>query len=413
MSEQEPPPREAILAAESERVRGLLRRYLSPRVAEAVLAERHDAQRVSQACVASILLCDLRGFTGYAERRAPLEVAETLNEFLEAMTQAVFKYDGVLDKYTGDGLLAVFGAPYPQPDHAERAIYAALEMHARHEVLLGSWRGTAAGELRMGIGIATGEVLAGNFGSAQRVDYTVIGHVVNLAARLTGIAPGGSILTDESTRAAVERVARLEALGPAHLKNVSQSVSAFRLLGVEPGAVLLCLGCGRHTAPEVPVCAECGTPRGAGMAAAAMTGGLLTAAAVRSTLTALHVPRGPHLIAIAGPHQGLDLPVSFPCAIGREALTNSLTLSLDGAVSRRHAVLRLADAGEVTIVDLDSQNGTYHNGERVTVATVQDGDILTLGRTSLVVSGLGSSGRDAPATTRSSGGRPPGSGAPA
>ena len=112
------------------------------------------------------------------------------------------------------------------------------------------------------------------------------------------------------------------------------------------------------------------------------------AAAVRATLTSLRKVRGPHLIAIAGPHQGMDVALTFPCAIGREALTNQLVLSLDTAISRRHAVLRLEDSGEVMVADLGSQNGTFVNDQRVEVAKLQNRDIVTLGRTSLVLSGL-------------------------
>ena len=379
---------EAILAAESERIRGLLHRYLSPRVAEAVLAERHAAQRVSQSCTVSILFCDLRGFTSFAEKTEPARVAEHLNDFLEQMTQVVFKYDGVLDKDTGDGLIAIFGVPYAQADHAERAVYSALEMQARHVELLHEWRGTDAAKLELGIGITSGGVLAGNFGSAQRVDYTVIGHPVNLAARLTGVAPGGYILISKETLALVSDLAETNLLGPAHLKNVTQDVTAHRVIGVRPGASGLCLGCGTRSVDGAAMCAECGTPRGAGLAAAGASGGLLTAAAVRATLTSLRKVRGPHLIAIAGPHQGMDVALTFPCAIGREALTNQLVLSLDTAISRRHAVLRLEDSGEVMVADLGSQNGTFVNDQRVEVAKLQNRDIVTLGRTSLVLSGL-------------------------
>jgi class 3 adenylate cyclase len=379
---------EAILAAESERIRGLLHRYLSPRVANAVLTERHAAQRGSQTCEVSILICDLRGFTRFAELNTPAAVEEHLNDFLEQMTEVVFKYDGVLDKYTGDGLIAVFGVPYPQPDHAERAIYSGLEMQARHQQLLQTWRTTTAAGLEMGVGITSGNVLAGNFGSRQRVDYTVIGHIVNLAARLTGIAPGGYIVIDEATRDASAPFAVTDLLGPAHLKNVSQDVTAHRLIGVQPQGGGLCLGCGKRLTEGKPMCVDCGTPRGVGLAAAGAAGGLLTAASVRATLTSLRKQQGPRLIAIAGPHQGLDMAITFPCAIGREALTNSLVLSLDTAISRRHAVLRLEDSGTVVVADLGSQNGTYLNSARVEVAPLRNRDILTFGRTSLVIDGL-------------------------
>ena len=171
---------ETILAAETERIRTLLRRYLSPRVADAVLEERHAVHGPAQVCAASILFCDLRGFTAYAERTPPVEVARLLNEFLEEMTQVVFKYDGVLDKYTGDGLIALFGVPYAQSDHAQRAVHVAVEMQARYRRLAERWKQNGKVTLGLGIGIEAGDVVAGNFGSVQRVDYTVIGHPVTV-----------------------------------------------------------------------------------------------------------------------------------------------------------------------------------------------------------------------------------------
>jgi pSer/pThr/pTyr-binding forkhead associated (FHA) protein len=114
----------------------------------------------------------------------------------------------------------------------------------------------------------------------------------------------------------------------------------------------------------------------------------MTVARMVSTLTSMRVSRGPHLIAVAGPHQGSDFSVTFPCAIGREALTNQIVLSLDSSVSRRHAVLRRDETGSVIVADLASQNGTYLNDHPVELAEVRDGDLLTLGRTRLVVSGF-------------------------
>lgn len=379
---------ESILAAEAERVRGLLRRYLSPRVADAVLEERHAARGPEQVCEASVLFCDLRGFTSYAERNPPAEVARVLNEFLDQMTQVVFKYDGVLDKYTGDGLLAVFGVPYPQEDHAQRAIHAALEMQARHTQILQRQRAEGKPAPALGVGIESGKVLAGNFGASNRVDYTVIGHAVNLAARLTAIAPAGQILLGDSIRQQVDAIAETESLGPASLKNVSEPVPAHRLLGLQPGASTFCLACGQPVEAGVRQCPHCGDPREIDLAATSARDGLLTVARVASTLTSVQSSSGPHLIAVAGPHQGSDFPLTFPCAIGREALTNQIVLSLDPSVSRRHAVLRSEGPDAVAVADLGSQNGTYINDQPIDVALIHDGDLLTFGRTRLVMSGL-------------------------
>jgi class 3 adenylate cyclase len=379
---------ESILAAEAERVRSLLRRYLSPRVADAVLEERHAVHGPGQVCLVTILFCDLRGFTAYAERTPPTEVARLLNEFLDEMTQVVFKYDGVLDKYTGDGLIAVFGVPYPQADHAERAVHAAIEMQARHELLGQHWADEGRTSLGLGIGIQSGEVLAGNFGSVHRVDYTVIGHAVNLAARLTAVAPAGQTLLGDATQRLVDGLAETEPIGAASLKNVSIPVQAYRLLGLKPGSSAFCLSCGERIDVNAPVCPTCGIRRDIDHTAGSVRDGLLTVARVSSTLTSVHSARGPHLIAVTGPHQGSDFSITFPCAVGREALTNQVVLSLDPSVSRRHAVLRRDETGTVVVADLASQNGTYVNDVPTDVTALHDGDLLTFGRTRLVISGL-------------------------
>jgi class 3 adenylate cyclase len=371
--------RESILRAEDERTRGLLRRQLSPLVAEAVLSEDNPIQGPAQLCDATILFADLRGFTRFAERTPPLEFARFLNEFFGQMTEVVFKYDGVLDKYIGDEVMAVFGVPVAQPDHVERALQAALEMQARHTGLVDSWSNTRSWTPAMGVGIQSGEVLAGTFGSPMRADYTVFGHAVNLAARLTAIAPEQQIVLGDETNRRAAGYAQTEPLGDATLKNVSSRVAAYRLLGVHLNGAAFCVYCGARQA-GVAACAACGTPR--------MTGsGMLTIASVRSTLTGSPPSLGPHLIGVAGPYQGSDFLIDLPCSLGRDALTNQVVLSLDAAVSRRHAVLR--DEGfEVVLADLASQNGTLLNDQLVGVAPVHNGDVLTIGRSRLVMSGL-------------------------
>jgi hypothetical protein len=227
-------------------------------------------------------------------------------------------------------------------------------------------------------------VLAGNFGSPLRSDYTVLGHPVNLASRLTGIAPARQILLGEDTRRLAGEIAQTEPLGDASLKNVSMPIPAYRLMGLNPQAAFLCLECGEQLG-DGAACPRCGTPRFAG---AGFSGdGLLTVAAVQATLTGKRRSTGPRLIAVGGPYQGADLSVTFPCSLGRDALTNQIVLSLDPAVSRRHAVLR-RDGERIVLADLGSQNGTFLNDAMVDVAEVRDGDIVTVGRTRLVVSGL-------------------------
>jgi hypothetical protein len=195
------------------------------------------------------------------------------------------------------------------------------------------------------------------------------------------------VLGEETCRLA-EGVARTEPLGEASLKNVSAPIAAYRLLGVNPNGSAFCLECGARM-ERGSVCPGCGTPR---LSAARLDGdGLLTVAAVQSTYAGLRRSPGPHLIVVSGPYQGADYSISLPCSIGRDALTNQIALSLDPAVSRRHAVLRL-EGSEVVLADLGSQNGTFLNDQPVDVTPVHNGDILLIGRTRLVMSGLKNAG---------------------
>jgi hypothetical protein len=183
-------------------------------------------------------------------------------------------------------------------------------------------------------------------------------------------------------------VARTEPLGEASLKNVSAPIAAFRLLGVDPHGSAFCLECGVRI-EEALVCPACGTPR---FSSTRLEGnGLLTVAAVQSTYAGLRRSTGPHLIAVAGPYQGADFSITLPCSIGRDALTNQVALSLDPAVSRRHAVLRL-EGNEVVLADLGSHNGTFLNDRSADVTPLQNGDVLLIGHTRLVMSGLKKSG---------------------
>jgi hypothetical protein len=261
-------------------------------------------------------------------------------------------------------------------------------MQARHTQLLEDWNGSRSELPAMGIGLQSGQVLAGAFGSPLRSDFTVFGHVVNLAARLTAIAPPKQIVLGEETRRLADGIARTEPLGEASLKNVSLPVAAFRLIGVEPQRSAFCLECGARM-EDAPVCPHCGTRRFSG----AGVGGdvLLTVAAVQSTYTGSRRSPGPHLIAVSGPYQGGDFSINLPCAIGRDALTNQVALSLDPAVSRRHAVLRL-EGNEIVLADLGSQNGTFVNDQPADLTPVHNGDILRIGHTRLVMSGLKNAG---------------------
>lgn len=151
-----------------------------------------------------------------------------LNDYLAAMTDVVFKYDGTVDKFLGDGLMAMFGAPLGYRDDVQRALACAQEMQTVFNQLREKWRAEGLPDLKQGIGINTGEAVVGSIGSARRLDYTAIGDAVNTAQRLQGLAAGGQILLSASTLSRLDG-AHTEPLGPMKVKGKRETVNVFRL----------------------------------------------------------------------------------------------------------------------------------------------------------------------------------------
>ena len=167
---------------ERRRTRSMFGRYVSPVVVEQLMSQPGLANLGGSRQEVTIMFCDIRGFTSFSESRSPEEVVARLNIYLTVLTREVFRYGGTLDKYLGDGLMAIFGAPIPHPDHSSRALAAAQDMHravARENEITPDQQ-----PLHIGIGLSTGPVLVGNVGSPERMEYTVIGGEVNLASRV-------------------------------------------------------------------------------------------------------------------------------------------------------------------------------------------------------------------------------------
>jgi len=205
-----------------------LSRYSSPRVVEQIVAsiDTPDGTMLAAQREVSVLFADLSGFTSLAESREPAEAVSILNRVFEDLTRAIFQYDGTLDKFLGDGVLAVFGAPVPQADHAERAVLAALLM----QQFLGDSRLTGPnGEpLRMRIGVNSGTALAGDIGSPMRKDYTVVGDVVNVASRLqSSVAEPGQIVIGPATYELCNSTVECEPLPEIRLRGKRQSVRPY------------------------------------------------------------------------------------------------------------------------------------------------------------------------------------------
>jgi adenylate cyclase len=183
---------------------------------------------------ASVMFSDIRGFTSLAESQPPEETIELLNTYYALMFDAISSHGGVVTQMMGDGLMSVFGAPMPLADHCESAARAALEMVELIELFNVEREALAKPAIRIGIGIASGEMIAGYAGTNERATYTCIGDIVNLASRLeahTKVAKR-TILIDDATRVSLGERIVLEALGPVPFKGKSEAVEVF---AVDPG----------------------------------------------------------------------------------------------------------------------------------------------------------------------------------
>jgi len=221
--------------AEFERqVRSRLERYHSPAVIESIVQRaaesvEPDVGRMKLA-EATVLFADLAGFTPVAERSAPREVAELLEAFFTHAVEAIFSAGGTLDKFIGDCVMAFFGAPVAQPDHARRAVEAALAIQAAQERDNAERAARGLPVLEVRIAINSGAVMVGDVGSKKRVDYTVLGNTVNVAARLESeVAAPGEITLGGETERLLAGAFVLEALGEFQLKGLSQRVRAYRV----------------------------------------------------------------------------------------------------------------------------------------------------------------------------------------
>jgi len=172
---------------EKKKIRGAFQYYLTASVVEQMLKNPDKLRLGGEKKDLTVLFSDIRGFTTISEHMPPETLVKFLNEYLTKMTDIVFKYDGLLDKYIGDAIMAIWGAPLDQPDHAHRACYTALEMVDALGVLQKKWTAEGMPLLNIGIGINAGPMVVGNMGSSRRFDYTVMGHSVNLGSRLEGL----------------------------------------------------------------------------------------------------------------------------------------------------------------------------------------------------------------------------------
>jgi adenylate cyclase len=202
-------------ADKSRRIARSFERYLAPHVVTALLRDPDAVVLGGSRLRATMMFADIRGFTELSERLMPEDVVEMLNRYLAPVVNVVFSNSGLLDKFYGDGIMAVFGAPRPTDDDAIRAVTAARQVLEQVQSL--NAKPGVTWPLSVSVGLATGDVVAGHIGSERRLEYTVVGDAVNLASRLQAIAEPNQILADEATYELVKahctatpRVARIK-----------------------------------------------------------------------------------------------------------------------------------------------------------------------------------------------------------
>jgi adenylate cyclase len=218
---------------EKEVLRATFERYVAPEVVQELLGREEGPVLTGEKKNIVVFFCDIRGFTSLSEDTDAREVVAILNQVLTIVTEVIMKYRGTLDKFLGDGAMAVFGAPLAYGDEAERAVRAALELQSRMKMYNEGARASRRRSIELGIGIHAGEAVVGNVGSEQRVSYTAIGSCVNIAARLQALAAPGEIIVSRAivNQAGVNRI-EAEELTPVALKGLRDLFAIYAVVGM-------------------------------------------------------------------------------------------------------------------------------------------------------------------------------------
>jgi len=222
--------------AQRKQLESMFKRYVSPTLVDDILTHPEKAELAltdrqnRQEGVA--MFADLRGFTALSEALQPMQVVAILNEFFSALTQVAYRYEGTIFNMAGDCLLIGFGVPFPQQDAPQRAVKAAIDMQTAFEEVFAKWKRCYEGTFGLGIGINKGEMIVGNVGSSNYMNYTIIGDTVNVASRLTGQARKGEIILSESVFHALGDFSEnlpIEPLAPVQLKGKALPQQIYRL----------------------------------------------------------------------------------------------------------------------------------------------------------------------------------------
>ncbi len=215
---------------ERQRLRQVLGRSVDPRVMERLLANPDVDFLKGERLLLTVLYADLRGSTSMSERaNEPELLVGFVNDYLGRMTEIILSHEGTLDKFVGDEVMALFGAPFPQPDHALRAAAVGLEMQKAHQQVMADWRVRNFEPAPVGVGIATGEMVVGEMGCAQRTDYTVIGRAANLGARICSAAQPGQVLISQETYDLIRDQIAVSPIRGLSFKGLSGDVDVYQV----------------------------------------------------------------------------------------------------------------------------------------------------------------------------------------
>ncbi len=221
------------LARSNDLFHSMVRRYVSPEVSEQILRDPERYLKLGgESRKVTILFADIRGFTRYAQTHPANRVVELLNLIFSNLTDVVFRWRGTFDKYLGDAIMAIYGAPVSYQDDTLRAIRTALDMQASFGTLRQQWVDEDARSLSLGVGIHTGEAVVGNIGTERLMDYTAIGDAVNIAQRLEELAEGGQVLISADTLQQVQRRATVRFYGARVLRGRQEETAIHELLGM-------------------------------------------------------------------------------------------------------------------------------------------------------------------------------------
>ena len=208
-------------------------RLLSPDLAEMVVSGLLTVEKGGENRTATVMFVDIRDFTAMSENIPAAEILQMLNEHYELIVDIVFRHEGTVDKFIGDAMMVMWGAPVTHADDAARACFAAIDIQKELVNFNASLRARGQKEIRIGIGINTGSLVAGYIGSTQTMSYSVIGDTVNTASRICSAAKAGQIIISENTRNEVHTQFNMEALDPINAKGKFQPVKVYNLTGIK------------------------------------------------------------------------------------------------------------------------------------------------------------------------------------